>query len=284
MYFFAPQYCFLFSHWLVDHTWDIFPRTLYWKITWLNCGNRGPSIQLELRVKSQRISLSRTTNYLPWITSLEIFGTGIILLHIHPKVIYCICVKFHQSRFTNLVGVYKTYRQTDGQTGCFLYTPQKLLIRRSIKKQIHDSIIPGFWHESRRERVVCPCCGTLNCRLRLALWHTQVHTGNVGKYHRSVKHSTYRYSKNRENCTKSNSCKIQKLHFFNIISVCVLLVLRGHSFFSSPSEWPMTSDLKDFYSRFYLLQFLSYLNSWARASISLFNVEYQTSELLVPFL
>jgi len=63
-----------------------------------------------------------------------------------------------------------------------------------------------------------------------------------------------------------------------------LLVLRGHSFFPFPSEWPMTSDFKDFYPRFYLLLFLSYLNSWARASISLFNVEYQTRELLVPFL
>ena len=48
------------------------------------------------------------------------------------------------------------------------------------------------------------------------------------------------------------------------------------------AQWPPTS--KNFYPRFYPLHFLSYLYSAERASISLFNVECQTRELLVPFL
>ena len=39
-----------------------------------------------------------------------------------------------------------------------------------------------------------------------------------------------------------------------------------------------------FYPTFYPLHLLSYLDSWKRASISLFNVECQTRELLVTFL
>ena len=47
-------------------------------------------------------------------------------------------------------------------------------------------------------------------------------------------------------------------------------------------QWPPTS--KDFYPRLYPLHLLfSYLSSWEIASISLFNVECQTRELLVPF-
>ena len=46
--------------------------------------------------------------------------------------------------------------------------------------------------------------------------------------------------------------------------------------------WFWLSIMKDFYTRFYPLLFLSYLYSWDKASISLFNVECQTRELLVP--
>ena len=46
--------------------------------------------------------------------------------------------------------------------------------------------------------------------------------------------------------------------------------------FSSPPQWPTT--LKDFLSQ------ISYFNSWERASISLFNVQCWTREILVPFL
>ena len=47
-------------------------------------------------------------------------------------------------------------------------------------------------------------------------------------------------------------------------------------------QWTLTS--KDFHTRFYPLLFYPHLNSSERASISFFNVECQTRELLVPFL
>ena len=46
-------------------------------------------------------------------------------------------------------------------------------------------------------------------------------------------------------------------------------------------QWPPTS--KDFQSQIVSITFFSYLNSWERASISLFNVECQIRELFVPF-
>ena len=58
-------------------------------------------------------------------------------------------------------------------------------------------------------------------------------------------------------------------------SVVILFFHPRHN-----GQWPPTS--KDFYTRSYPLH--NYLNSWERASISLFNVECQTRELLVPFL
>ena len=57
-----------------------------------------------------------------------------------------------------------------------------------------------------------------------------------------------------------------------LFSVRLVSVLCGHSVFSSPPQRPMTSDF-----------LFSYLKSWERASISLFNVESLTRELLVPF-
>ena len=51
-------------------------------------------------------------------------------------------------------------------------------------------------------------------------------------------------------------------------SVRLLSVLRGHSFFSSPPQRPMTSDFERFfYPTFYPLHLFSYLYSWERASI-----------------
>ena len=44
-----------------------------------------------------------------------------------------------------------------------------------------------------------------------------------------------------------------------------LSVLRGHSFFSSPPQRPMTSDFEGFLYNYITL--FSYLNSWERASI-----------------
>ena len=67
--------------------------------------------------------------------------------------------------------------------------------------------------------------------------------------------------------------------FFN---VRLLSVLRDQSFFSSPPQRPMTSDSEGFPSQMLSITFLSYLYSSERASISLFNVECQTRELLVP--
>ena len=55
--------------------------------------------------------------------------------------------------------------------------------------------------------------------------------------------------------------------FFVFFSVRLLSVLRGHSFFSSPPQLPMTWLPRIFYPRFYPLHLFSYLNFWERASI-----------------
>ena len=57
------------------------------------------------------------------------------------------------------------------------------------------------------------------------------------------------------------------------ISVRLLSVLRGHSFFSSPPQRPMTSDFEGFLYQILSITLFSYLNSWERASIFLFNVQ-----------
>ena len=48
------------------------------------------------------------------------------------------------------------------------------------------------------------------------------------------------------------------IYFF---SVRLLSVLRGHSFFSSPPQWPMTSDFEGFLYQILSITFFSYLNS-----------------------
>ena len=62
---------------------------------------------------------------------------------------------------------------------------------------------------------------------------------------------------------------IWKVFFFNnfLFSVRLLSVLRGHSFFSSPPQRPMTSDFKGFLSQILSITLFSYLNSWERAII-----------------
>ena len=56
----------------------------------------------------------------------------------------------------------------------------------------------------------------------------------------------------------------------NNFSVRLLLVLRGHSVFSSPPQQPMTSDFEEFLSQILSITFLSYHNSSERASNFLF--------------
>ena len=59
------------------------------------------------------------------------------------------------------------------------------------------------------------------------------------------------------------------LFFF---SLPLLSVLCGHSVFSSPPQWPMTSHFEGFfYPRSYPLHLFSCLNSWERASICPFE-------------
>mgnify|MGYP007091378552 CR=1 FL=1 len=62
---------------------------------------------------------------------------------------------------------------------------------------------------------------------------------------------------------------IWKVFFFYnfLFSVRLLSVLRGHSFFSSPPQRPMTSDFKGFLSQILSITLFSYLNSWERAII-----------------
>ena len=54
--------------------------------------------------------------------------------------------------------------------------------------------------------------------------------------------------------------------FFNF-NVRLLSVLRGHSFFSSPPQLPMTSDFEGFLYQILSITFFSYLNYWERANI-----------------
>ena len=61
--------------------------------------------------------------------------------------------------------------------------------------------------------------------------------------------------------------------FIIILSVRLSSVLRGHSFFSSLPQRPMTSDFEGFLNQILSITLFSYLNSWERARISLFNVE-----------
>ena len=74
---------------------------------------------------------------------------------------------------------------------------------------------------------------------------------------------------------------------FNLVfvSVRLLSVLRDHSVFSSPPQWPMTSDFEGFsipdvihyiFGPIFILQ--------KEPVFPFFNVECQTRELLVPFL
>ena len=58
-------------------------------------------------------------------------------------------------------------------------------------------------------------------------------------------------------------------------SVRPLSVLRGHSFFSSQPQRPMTSDFEGFLYQILSITLFSDLNSWERASISLSNVEFR---------
>ena len=89
---------------------------------------------------------------------------------------------------------------------------------------------------------------------------------------------------NRLICYRS-SCTNQTLHrqmdswtyLFHIFTVKVLLFKkngkRGHSFFSSPRQWLMTFDFKEFLSQILSITILSYLNSEEQASISFFSVK-----------
>ena len=70
------------------------------------------------------------------------------------------------------------------------------------------------------------------------------------------------------------------LYFFLTFDFCRFCVIN--LFFSSPPQRPMTSDSEGFPSQMLSITVLSYLYSSERASISLFNVECQTWELLVP--
>ena len=68
-----------------------------------------------------------------------------------------------------------------------------------------------------------------------------------------------------------------------VFSVWLLSVLRGHSFFSSPPQRPMTSDFEGFLSHILFITLFSYLNSWERASISLLMFSAKQGNYLVPF-
>ena len=57
----------------------------------------------------------------------------------------------------------------------------------------------------------------------------------------------------------------QNVVFSQIIFYSVQL-LRGHSVFSSPPQWPMTSDFERFLYQILSITLFSYLNLWERAS------------------
>ena len=63
-------------------------------------------------------------------------------------------------------------------------------------------------------------------------------------------------------------CKVHQLFFF---SVRLLSVLRGHSVFSSPPQWSMTSE--DFYTRSYTLHYFLIFITEKEPVFSLLNVE-----------
>jgi len=65
-------------------------------------------------------------------------------------------------------------------------------------------------------------------------------------------------------CTDAVFFTVLVLVFGGLIlffSVRLLSVLRGHSFFSSPPQWPMTSDFKAFLYQILSITLFSYLNS-----------------------
>ena len=66
-----------------------------------------------------------TTNYLPWIVSLELFLTRIINLYAHPQVDYCNFESFISINSSVKEGLCIPDIWTDGQSGWFLYTPKK---------------------------------------------------------------------------------------------------------------------------------------------------------------
>ena len=71
---------------------------------------------------------------------------------------------------------------------------------------------------------------------------------------------------------KYSSChSIGATVFFLFFSVRLLSVLCGHSGFSSPPQWPMTSDFEGYLYQILSITLFSYLNSWERASISPFH-------------
>ena len=70
--------------------------------------------------------------------------------------------------------------------------------------------------------------------------------------------------------------------FFRAFDFCLFCVVIRFS--SSPPKRPMTPDFEGFLYQILSITLFSYLISWERASVSLFNVECKTSELLVPFL
>ena len=59
---------------------------------------------------------------------------------------------------------------------------------------------------------------------------------------------------------------------FFYFSVRLLSVLRGHSFFSSPPQRPMTSDFEGFLYQILSITLFVYLNSWERAPVFPFSM------------
>ena len=81
------------------------------------------------------------------------------------------------------------------------------------------------------------------------------------------------FSKDTQSCYLLILCFVGLL-IFVFFSVRFLSVLRGHSFFPIPATTANDLPLRRiFYPRFYSLHLFSYLNSWERASIFLFNVQ-----------
>ena len=61
------------------------------------------------------------------------------------------------------------------------------------------------------------------------------------------------------------------LHHLHLFSVILLSVLCGHSVFPSPPQRPMTSNFEGFLYQILSIKLFSCLNSWKRASTSLFQ-------------